>query len=211
MHPVFSHDLPNQLVVIQSLASLMTLEEKDALGTQAREYLTRLTGAAKRASNMVQFLKQMARLQQLDEPIETVQVAHLGREIRAGISQLFPGRTFTFDMQWQAPAFPAGRRTLHQALMEALRCGIEWCADPLPCLRFASRPVGPDVELDLEVVSRDVGASSPAVAPRDRPTAKNRLELRLAQELVATWGGTIELPPETPNFLMRLFVPSSVC
>lgn len=208
MHSVFSHDLPNQLVIIQGLANLLELEEKQSLSPQAQEFMTRLAGAAKRASGMVQFLKQMARLHRVQEPLERIQLAPLFREIRAELTQLFPGRTFVFDTQWHAPAVRAGGRALHQAMLEVVRHGIEACADSMPCLCLRSQHLGADVELDLEVIAGG-GADVPRPPARmDKPSLENCLELRLARAALASWGGMLELPPG-PNFLVRMLMPSA--
>src|SRR5262245_42244724 len=60
MHKVFSHDLPNQLVVIQSLLGLLG-DEASRLSDEGRDMLRRIGAAAGRAGDMVYFLKDMAR------------------------------------------------------------------------------------------------------------------------------------------------------
>src|SRR6266446_5901695 len=72
MHKVFSHDLPNQLVVVQSLLSLLQLEDEANLSQDGKEHLARLRGAAGRAGLLVDFLKEMARLSRLRENREDV-------------------------------------------------------------------------------------------------------------------------------------------
>ncbi len=97
MHDVCSHDLPNQLVIVQALANLLETEEKNSLSQPAQEYVTRLIAAAKRAGVMVQFLKDMARIQRLQEPIETIELAHLGR--------IAPKRrTYSQRVAWPLPS-----------------------------------------------------------------------------------------------------------
>jgi hypothetical protein len=99
---------------------------------------------------------------------------------------------------------------MHPVFSEVLRCGIDWCAEPVACLRLRSHSQGADVELDLAVAPRNNSdlPQSPLIR-HDRPTPENRLELRLAQELVAGWGGTLEVLPTSPNFLVRLLIPSA--
>jgi light-regulated signal transduction histidine kinase (bacteriophytochrome) len=208
MHPVFSHDLPNQLVVVQSLATFLELEEMDALSPQAREYVTKLASAAKRAGQMVQFLKQMARLNGLDESVDTVQLAHLNREIRAAIREQFLDRGYVLDTCWNEPTVRAGRRSLLQACLETLRCGIDWCGEPGSCLRLRSRRLDTFVEVELAVLPRSMNDQPHAAVFRpEGPTLNNRLEMRLVQELVATWGGVVEMPPPSSEFLARVLIP----
>src|SRR6266542_384953 len=45
MHKVFSHDLPNQMVVLQSLLQLLRQEEAQNLTDDGREYVRRLQNA----------------------------------------------------------------------------------------------------------------------------------------------------------------------
>jgi light-regulated signal transduction histidine kinase (bacteriophytochrome) len=203
MRQVFSHDLPNQLVVVQGLANLLEMEDKASLSPQAQEYLTRLSGAARRAGNLVRFLKQMDRLGRMHEPVETVQLAHLARELQAEVKQLYPERSLQFDVHWEEPAVRAGRRSLQQALLEILRCGIDWCTEPAPRSRLRSRRNGQNVELSLAMGPSNVAdvPSSPGL-PHDRPTLENCLELRLARELIATWDGSLEVAPSPSSFLV---------
>src|SRR5205823_3412064 len=126
-----------------SLVSLMESEEGNALSAQARECLGRLSGAARRAGVMVQFLKKLANLAgTAHEPAERIELAHMGREVRAEVNRLFPERTFSYDMRWEAPVAYTGRRALHQAIVEVLRCGIDWLAEAAANLALASRPQG---------------------------------------------------------------------
>ena len=208
MHPVFSHDLSNQLVIVQSLAKLLELEEKQNLSPKAQEYLTRLIGASQRAGSMVQFLKQMARLNRLQEPIEAIQLPYLAREIQAEVNQLFPDQKFFFETQWEEPIVYAGRRSLHQAILEVLRCGIDWFADTALGLRIQSRNNMAGVEMELAVSPRNNGDEPPL--RHDKPKVENRLGLCLARELVATCGGTLEVVAGGPIFLIRVLIPKPV-
>src|SRR5438094_10253573 len=89
MHKVFSHDLRNQLVVVQSLISLLELEETPHLTQDGKEHLTRLKGAAARAGVMVDFLKEMARLARASEASEDIRLTALAREIKGELSHLY--------------------------------------------------------------------------------------------------------------------------
>jgi len=208
MYPVFSHDLSNQLVIVQSLANLLELEEKPNLSPKAQEYLSRLIGASQRAGGMVQFLKQMARLNRLQEPIEAIQLSYLAREIHAEVNQLFPEQKFLFETHWEVPVVHAGRRSLHQAILEVLHCGIDWFADTKLSMRIQSRPNTAGVELEL-AVSPGNNMDEPPLR-HDNPKVENRLGLCLARELVATWGGALEVEAGGPSFHVRLLIPKTV-
>jgi signal transduction histidine kinase len=210
MHQVCSHDLPNQLIIVQSFINLLEMEEKPGLTDAAQEYLTRLAGAARRAGIMVQFLKEMARLNRLQEPVETIDLADFLRELRAELTQRLPARRLSFAGDWTAAAVRGGRRSLQQALLEVLRCGIELCPTAEVVIRFRSRAEAFGVRLDI-AVARD-GSLNPTqqlLFRDDGPPIANRLEIHLAQALVATWGGTLEVTPGSSAFSLCLQVPST--
>jgi light-regulated signal transduction histidine kinase (bacteriophytochrome) len=70
MHQVLSHDLPNQLVVIQALANLLDDEEKKNLTADGQEYLQRLVGAARQAGELTTFLQRSVRGYRAPEPVK---------------------------------------------------------------------------------------------------------------------------------------------
>ena len=210
MHQALSHDLPNQLVVVLGLARLLEVEEKETLSPQAMECLSRLGGAARRASAMVQVLKDMARLGTHHEPMEIIQLANLGREIHAEIKQFYPERTLTFDNQWRQKAVRASRRSLHRAILEVLRCGIDCYQGMDLSLRLSAQTGdhGDELEMTVGPVHRP-DAPAPAATPAgaNRPQLKSRLELCLAAELAATWGGKLDVVATNVDYCVRILVP----
>src|SRR5262249_7679615 len=150
MHKVFSHDLPNQLVVIQSLTSLVQ-EEADRLSDEGRDSLRRLGAAAGRAGDMVYFLKDMERLARLAEPMEEIALTALAREARAELPPPPPLRELRVETSWPAASVIAGRRSLHQAVVLLLRCGIDHYPNQIVRLLFSSRAEPDCAEIDLAV------------------------------------------------------------
>src|SRR5689334_11074635 len=75
MHKVCNHDLPNQLVVLQSLLKLMELEEAEHLSEQGREFVRRMQNASQHASSMVRFLKEMSGLGMRAARLEPIALA----------------------------------------------------------------------------------------------------------------------------------------
>ncbi|MBI3821113.1 MAG: hypothetical protein HY289_00360 [Planctomycetes bacterium] len=131
MHKVFSHDLPNQMVVLQSLLQLLDQDEAARLSGDGREYLRRLLNATRRASDMVRFLKEMGRLNSFTPRSETIALDALARELQGELHRLYPGRTFEFDGQWRVPALVGDARVFLSALLE-LFAGLlapqgKWC------------------------------------------------------------------------------------
>lgn len=208
IYQVCSHDLPNQLVIVQGLANLLQLEEKPRLTQPAQEHLARLVGAAQRAGNMVQFLQEIVRINRRSDPIETIQLAHLGQELRAELAQRYRARRFAFDVQWTSVSVRAGRRSLRQALLELLRCGIESCPAANVVIRLISRAEESSTRLELAVANAESDAPlEPSIDDKKLP-GSNRLEVSLACALAATWGGTVEVVPARAGFAVCLHVPS---
>ena len=205
MYPVFSHDLSNQLVIVQSLANLLEIEERQNLSTRAQDYLTRLTGASQRAGRMVQFLKQMVRVSNLKEPTENIQLSYLAREIQAEINQLFPGRSFRYEMRWKVPTIRAGRRAFYQALVELIRSGIDSQTESVLELRVESRRRQSGTEIEVSV-SSPANCLAPTALRADNPM-ETRLGLLLVRELANTWGGALELSTSTTRFEARMLIP----
>lgn len=195
MHKVFSHDLPNQLVVVQSLASLLVLEEGDQLGEQGREYVSRLQSACSKASELVDFLKQMARVQRLSEPVGVVQLNHFAREVQAELGRLFPQHRFTWELNWQVPALRAGMGALHQSVVALLRAGVHFSGEQSLRVALGTQAEGSQVGLHGAVGSLDTPGwiLTRPILPGDVP-ANALPEVVLACELTATWGGTLSGP-----------------
>ena len=118
MHKVFSHDLPNQMVALQSLLQLLNNEEAERLGPEGHEYVRRLLNATQRAREQVRFLKEMGHVNSCTVKAETISLSLLGRELQGELQQKHPGRQFAFEWQWDVPAVVGDVRTFLLALSE---------------------------------------------------------------------------------------------
>ncbi|MCI0379348.1 MAG: hypothetical protein L0215_17195 [Gemmataceae bacterium] len=190
MHTVFSHDLPNQLVVIQSLAVLLDQEEKSKLSSDGVDHLTRLVGATRKASRMVQFLKRMARLEKWQEPVMTIPLAQMASAVRAETQKLFPDRTLTFDFAWHAAEARGCPAALEQALVEIVRCRLEWTRVQAARITLQSARMNNATQLQVAIASAQV---APTPGPPSRQALADSLELKLARELLATWGARLQV------------------
>jgi light-regulated signal transduction histidine kinase (bacteriophytochrome) len=195
MHKVFSHDLPNQLVVVSSLVSLLR-EEEEKLSAEGQDNLRRLDGAAHRAADMVHFLKDMARLAKLAETMEVVRLPSLAREVQAELNQLYPDRRLQQKVHWEVPSVTTGRRSLYRAIVQLLRLGIEQFPHQAMELSLSSRRVAEQVEIAIaiEPVEGPLLSNPPSVR-QDRTVPEQRLEFVLARENLALWGGTLAARP----------------
>lgn len=185
MHKVFSHDLPNQMVVLQSLLQLLQMEESERLSADGREYVERLGSAARKTAGMVRFLKEMGRLHSYQPQFEEVPLVALARELRAELNQLYPGRTLEYTWDWKLPGVRLDYRPFLQAVLELLQLRVEAAGGAACQVLGMARDQPPWVVLDFRV------QPVPARANLDQ-----RLEIVLAREWLASGGAELILNPE---------------
>ena len=124
MHPVCSHDLPNQVVALQSLLQLFAWDEAANLSPQGREYFERLQSVAGKTVAYVQFLKEMARLARQTPQIESLRVPHLVAEVSAEVQRLHPDHVWTWQCRLDVEDVRADRRLVHKGLLHFLRVPV---------------------------------------------------------------------------------------
>jgi hypothetical protein len=83
MHATCSHDLPNQILSLQSLINLMDIDAVIPAGAAGHEYLTRLKAVTEKTAEMSDFLKAMVRLARYTPQPCTLAVFELFRELIA--------------------------------------------------------------------------------------------------------------------------------
>jgi hypothetical protein len=83
MHAVCSHDLPNQILSLQSLINLMDMDAVIPPGAAGHEYLTRLKAVTEKTAGMSDFLKAMVRLAHYRPQPCVLAVLELFRELIA--------------------------------------------------------------------------------------------------------------------------------
>lgn len=125
MHPVCSHDLPSQVVALQSLLQLFEWDEAEHFTEQGREYYRRLQSIAGKTFAQVQFLKEIVRLQRYVPERVQLAFANLYEGIRAETQQLFPESAWQWEVDWPVECFRADRRLVQLGVVRLLRatCG----------------------------------------------------------------------------------------
>jgi light-regulated signal transduction histidine kinase (bacteriophytochrome) len=195
MYKVCSHDLPNQMVVLQSLLQMLQMEELDRLSPDGQEYVTRLSSAALRAGALVRFLKEMGRLYGYQPQFEEVSLTALARELRAELNQLCPGQGLEYEWHWHVPTVRADYRPFYQSLLGLLQGRVE-TAGAVCRIGARSQVIESGVELDFQV--------TPAT-PVGRTAREQRPEVVLAREWLAAGGAELILcPEETGRFIIRV-------
>jgi signal transduction histidine kinase len=185
MHKVFSHDLPNQMVVLQSLLQLLQMEELDGLSPDGREYVERLSSAARKAGAMVRFLKDMARLSQYQPRLETISLTALARELGAELNQLCPVQSIEYVWNWDVTETRLDYQTFYQAVLSLLQERLEAAGVTRCLVQGSSALTEGGIQLEFRVL--------PPSALHGRAVAAQRPESVLARELLAAGGAELTL------------------
>jgi light-regulated signal transduction histidine kinase (bacteriophytochrome) len=117
MHKVYSHDLPNQIVVFQSLLHFL-MEEADRLTREGQEQVQRLQAVTHRFSEMIRFLKEMGKLNGYVARLEKIPLPLIARELQGTLKQQFPDKPFAFDWHWATPTISVDYPTFFHAVTE---------------------------------------------------------------------------------------------
>jgi light-regulated signal transduction histidine kinase (bacteriophytochrome) len=157
VHPVCSHDLPNQMVSLHSLLNLLDMEEVDRLGEEGREYLHRLQNVAGKMATLIDFLKESVRLARLVPKRERIELAGLLEELRIETRSFLDG-TPDWATSLEADAVTSDEAALSQSLLEILR-GSAGSSQTLT-VHWESRKIGDEVTLQLAAE----GAAAPSLA-----------------------------------------------
>ena len=192
------HELPNQLVAVQGLASLLLEESGEGLDPAGRALLQRLAGLAQQSGELVRTLGRVGRLVRRPVAAEAVPLVAAAEEAGAEAKVLCGGTVVEYHVSQALPTLWVPRPSLHQALVELLRNAFQ-AASP-------GRPLR--VELGARVASRGVEVTvadngrgiSPALVPHlGAPFIPGRdpggfgFGLFLVRLLVAGWGGSLRV------------------
>lgn len=184
MHKVFSHDLPNQMVALQSLLHLLSADEAGRLTKDGQEYIRRLHNATLRACEQVRFLKEMGRINARTAKAEPITLSTLARELQGELQQKHPHTEFSFEWQWETPAIIGDMRTLRLALSELFAVLMD--SDSRHCHVSAQAcGEGDKVELAFQLHQRHVVWTEQAIA--------QRMEIVLAREWLALSAARLEV------------------
>lgn len=210
MHPVLSHDLPNQMVALQSLLQMLERDRAEQVTAQEQETVQRLRRVAGKTGVMVRFLRELGRLNSYSARLEELRLASVIREVKVELQQHVAEGSVECQLAGDVKTLVADRRLLIQSLVELLRCLIG--RRPAgPCsLRIRGEVTQDATELRGELTwSNDVPpVPSDTVAP-ERTSLMQRLEIVLAQELLAACGVRLALVRELSNHAeFTLFVPN---
>jgi len=180
IHPVCSHDLPNQVVALQSLLQLFEWDEADHMTEQGREHFSRLRSIAAKTFAHVQFLREIARLQRHVPERARLTFAQVHDDVRAEIQQRLSESTWQWDVQWNVERLVADRRLVQLGVMQLLRgaCG----AGPATW-RIGMHTASKNDGVEWTIAARLQGDATPAAS--EAALLEQRLALVLAREYLA--------------------------
>lgn len=195
MRPVCSHDLPNQVVALQSLLQLFLWDEAAQLSSQGREYFERLQSIAGKTMALAQHLKELARLQRYQPRGECLTFASVVDELRAEMQRSDPDCRWTWQSRWRQETFRADRHLVQQALLQLLRGARAALAAPALIVDMATAATaGEHIEWTIAALPGEGSAPAPAQAAapaserRGGDVNDQRLAWTLAQEYLAAAG-----------------------
>ena len=188
MQKVYSHDLPNQMVALQSLLHLLELDEGERLGSEGREYVGRLHRVAQKAATMSRFLRELGRLQRAPGSPAEVDLALLLPALATDLGQRLPETALECAAEWEETAVRADPRLLQSALVELVAFTASAARWQRGVARLTTRERPDGVELTGQVFEH--GAAAPAAEAPRRP-AEPALEVVLAGEWLRDAGGRL--------------------
>jgi hypothetical protein len=188
MQPVLSHDLPNQLVALESLVNMLEFDDTPVPAARLRETVHRLQRVVRKTVNMVRFLKELERLGSHQCRLEEIRLAGLIREVGIELRQQIPELSLECSLAGDCGTIVADRRLLTQAVVELLRCLLEARAGSNVRLQLAAQKIGKDTELRGTLPWPAVPPQSAEPLP-PRLRLDKRPEIVLARQMLAVWGG----------------------
>jgi signal transduction histidine kinase len=200
-----AHELPNQLVAVQGLVSLLEHEEGERLTPDGRDCLRRLAAVVRRAHALVRELADVGRAVRQQPAGGRAVLREAAREVIAEVKQLSPGRPIEYHVDDPGNPLPIADDSLRQVLGGLVRHAARRAGDRPLCVHFGARASDAGTALW-------VSDNGPPLTPAERqhlfePFAGRPAEGGpglgpfLCSLLVDAWGGAldVESAPERGN------------
>ncbi len=188
MHPTCSHDLPNQILSLQSLVNLIEMDEVDHLGAAGQEYLQRLKAVAEKTAGLTDFLKALVRLIRYEPQPRAIAIADLFRELKAEANSALE-TPLSWDDGILAGRVWADYDLVYPSLGDLLR-GMTQAIEPTVAKSVSIASTSPSQRTIVEIVVRGPGLQKlTTMLPQ-------RGDFVLAQERLNATGVALNLGPQ---------------
>lgn len=208
------HDLPNQLVALQGLARILEMELADEIPAESRDHLLRLAALARRTDEFIRKLAQVGRTCRDAGPPTRVAFADVAREALAEANLLSPNGRLEYHGGEDQPFLAVSRAAVHQVLLQLLRNSIAAVA-PERVLHAVVSARGVANGVEISVRDNGVGIPDEILTRLFDSRAEGSacgaagLGLFLVRQLIAGWGGTLQIQSEAGRgTTVTFFVPS---
>lgn len=124
IHPTCSHDLPNQILSLQSLINLIEMDEAERLDSSGREYLRRLRTVADKIDGLTTFLKEMVRLPRQTPRTREIVLTELFRELQAEARSVLK-TPIRWDIRLTGVTIRADHDLIYPSIGDLLRTMVE--------------------------------------------------------------------------------------
>ncbi len=195
LQKVLRHDLPTQLVAIQGLLQLLSLDEEHNLSDQGQEYLRRLRSAGQRAIEMAETIKKIC---QPAPPVRTepIVLRDLCQEVIVEGKRLRTQADVRVRFALRTNTVIADRQILHRSLSHLFRAVVPPTTSGVAAVEFGSQNGGECVEIWIgrydNAAKEQPGARIDTFNLDELKGLENRLELLYVQELIDGVGGTLK-------------------
>ncbi len=181
MHPVCSHDLPNQIVALQSLLQLFEWDEAARLSSEGREHFAHLQSIAGKTRSFVQYLKTLVRLHRHAFQPQAVTVEALLAAVISEAEKLFPQTTWSCESSGDGEPVWADDRLAQQGCAQLLVAHFAGAASGSATIRMRAAPAADRLGWTMELAPAEPAPASLT----ESVLLERRLALALALEFFA--------------------------
>lgn len=145
-----SHDLPNQILSLQSLIHLISMEEALGLNAEGLEYLARLKSVAERIAGLSDFQKAIVRLSRTTPRPRAIDLGEMFREFQAESRKVIRTR-LAWELHLASPPIWADHSLVYPSLGGLIKAMVLQASSEAVSVHGMSKSVDTGVHLELTV------------------------------------------------------------
>jgi signal transduction histidine kinase len=199
LRKALGHELPNHLTALHGLVRLLEQEEKDRLSADSQDYLQRIALLIRRIDSLTKSLAELVRIGQEPQTVEAVALTDAVREAVAELTQKYPGQAIEVHYPDPGPVLRFSRSSLHRILIHLFHNAVQAAVPERP-LRLEVGATEAPGTVSFWITDNGRGFTEDQrqrlfepFSPRGPANTGAGLELVLVRQLVARWGGVIEV------------------